>query len=105
MINLIKTNIEQKVLVIEKIISKFSDMYQPCTLRKNRLLVEEENKKDELQNGIEINWRLVKKVIEPLEDLIRKIDTELGGKQYKYLNQMIKISNEIHTALIEKKKS
>ena len=42
-------------------------------------------------------------MIEPLEDLIRKIDTKLGGKQYKYLNQMINISNEIHKALIEKK--
>ena len=75
------------------------------TLEKMSNDLEEENKNDNLQNGIERNWTLLKNVIEPLEHLIRKMDTELGGKQYKYMNQMIKISNEIHTALLEKKKS
>ena len=53
--------------------------------------------------GVERKWEEFKNTIVTLEDWVRKMDKELGDKQFTYLNQMIKSSEEIIKILRSKK--
>ena len=61
------------------------------------------NTLDESIKKIEENWVEFKKTISTLEEWVRNIEKKLGEKQYTYLNQMIRINEEIAQSRISKK--
>ena len=104
---------EKKLKHINKITNKkaWSDFGKKCNKNKQIKEMIEEFKKNNIDKTldnrtiVEERWNEFKRTTEILEDWIRDIDKELGEKQYAYLNQTIKLNDNIINALIMKKKA
>ncbi|NRA91851.1 MAG: hypothetical protein HRU26_04050 [Psychroserpens sp.] len=57
---------------------------------------------DKIKN-VEDNWNEFKNVLKNLETWVRMKDKDLGQKQYSFINQMIKTSEEINISQMIKR--